>query len=101
LFATQQALAKPALLFFKKRDAEVFRRPDADRDIVCSPPPQYRLSVSTCAAKVRASLLKARFALSCCGILTAARFFDPGKKKPTGRPIFLFCRNRKPIRRQF
>jgi hypothetical protein len=26
------------------------------------------LSVSTCAAKVRASLLKARFALSCCGI---------------------------------
>jgi hypothetical protein len=32
-------------------------------------------SVSTCAAKVRASLLKARTALSCCGILTAARFF--------------------------
>ena len=32
--------------------------------IVCSPP-RYRLSVSTCAAKVRASLLKARSALSC------------------------------------
>jgi hypothetical protein len=30
------------------------------RGIVCSPPPRYRLSVSTCAAKVRASLLKAR-----------------------------------------
>ena len=41
--------------------------------IVCSPRPRYRLSVSTCAAKVRASLLKARFALSCCGILTTAK----------------------------
>jgi hypothetical protein len=45
------------------------------------PPPRYRLSVSTCAAKVRASLLKARSALSCCGIITAARFFDPGKNR--------------------
>jgi hypothetical protein len=39
------------------------RRPRAvamPRGIVCSPPPRYRLSVCTCAAKVRASLLKAR-----------------------------------------
>src|SRR6516165_1781751 len=34
------------------------------RGIVCSSPPRYRSSVSTCAAKVRASLLKARSALS-------------------------------------
>jgi len=44
--------------------------------IVCSPRPRYRLSVSTCAAKVRASLLKARSALSCCGILTHREIFD-------------------------
>lgn len=31
----------------------------------CSPPVRYRLSASTCAAKVLASLLKARSALSC------------------------------------
>jgi hypothetical protein len=37
---------------------------------VCSPLLRYRLSASTCAAKVRASLLKARSALSYCGILS-------------------------------
>jgi hypothetical protein len=37
---------------------------------VCSPPLRYRLSASTCAAKVRASLLKARSALSCCGMFS-------------------------------
>src|ERR1700739_4954853 len=35
---------------------------------VCSPPLRYRLSASTCAGKVRASLLRARSALSCCGM---------------------------------
>src|ERR1700732_1513803 len=33
---------------------------------VCSPPVRYRLSASTCDTKVRASVLKARSALSCC-----------------------------------
>src|ERR1700731_3189939 len=37
---------------------------------VCSPPLRYRLSASACAAKGRASLLNARSALSCCGILS-------------------------------
>ena len=49
--------------------------------IVCSPRPRYRLSVSTCAAKVRASLLKARSTLSCRGILTTGRFFLLGKNR--------------------
>ena len=35
--------------------------------IFCSPPVRYRFSASIWAAKVRASLLKARSALSCCG----------------------------------
>jgi hypothetical protein len=48
-------------------------------------PSGYRLSVSTCAAKVRASLLKARSALSCCGILTDREIFDSAKTE-TGRP---------------
>jgi hypothetical protein len=49
------------------------------------------LSVSTCAAKIRASLLKARTALSCCGILTNRQVFDSAKQKPAGREIFDFA----------
>jgi hypothetical protein len=60
------------------------------RGIVCSPAPRYRLSVSTCAAKVRASLLKARSALSCCGILTAARFLILEKIQTDPRSDFEF-----------
>jgi hypothetical protein len=71
------------------------RRPDANREpsqrraaSFCSPPPRYRLSVSTCAAKVRAGLLKARTALSCCEKSSPPLVFDSGK-------------NRKPIHGQF
>jgi hypothetical protein len=42
---------------------------------------RYRLSVSACDAKVRASLLKARSALSCCGILTTVKFLILQKQK--------------------
>jgi hypothetical protein len=44
-------------------------------------------------AGVRASLLKARSALSCCGILTTTRFFDPGKNR--NRPAAEFFASKK------
>jgi hypothetical protein len=68
----------------KAEDLQDRRRPRAvatPRGIVCSPPPRHRLSVSTRAAKVLASLLKARSALSCCGILTAVKFSILPKQK--------------------
>jgi len=60
--------------------------------IVCSPRPRYRLSVSTCAAKVRASLLKARSTLSCRGILTTGRFFCWEKIGTDAPPVLKFSR---------
>jgi hypothetical protein len=71
------------------------RRPDAD------PQPSqrraasfaHRVSSPLCAAKIRASLLKALSALARCGILTAARFFDPGKIE-TDRPLNFFQRKK-------
>ena len=66
------------------------------RGIVCSPPPRYRLSVSTCAAKVRASLLKAPTALSCCGILITGRFFarEENRNRATDRRLIFFARKK-------
>jgi hypothetical protein len=71
------------------------RRPDADRE-----PSQrraasfaHRVSSPLCAAKIRPSLLKALSALARCGILTAARFFDPGKNR--NRPAAEFFSNGK------
>jgi hypothetical protein len=54
-----------ALALFRRADAGAARH----RLLTAVP---VSLSVSTCAAKVRARLLKARSALSCCGILTTA-----------------------------
>ena len=60
------------------------------RGIVCSPPPRYRLSVSTCAAKVRASLLKARSHCPVAEIFTAARFLILEKIETDHREILKF-----------
>ena len=69
--ATAPVMSGPTLTVEKRRAA---------RDgIVSSPLPRYRLSVSTCAAKVRASLLKARSALSCWGNPHHRQIFDSAK----------------------
>src|SRR5215472_16633495 len=52
--------------------------------------PGFGLSVSTCAAKVRASLLKARSALSCCGILTDREIFDSARTENRSTASFYF-----------
>jgi hypothetical protein len=44
-------------------------------------------------ANVRARIVESSLALSCCGIITAARFFDPGENR--NRPAAEFFSNGK------
>jgi hypothetical protein len=58
------------------------------RGVVCSPARSIAGDLHLC-CKVRVSLLKARFALSCCGILSDREIFRFGKRQKTNPPQFL------------